>query len=271
MTRDRSACESTRLSNSATRRTGAGTSPPGRGAEGRSNSSAPLLVAEGDQGWPELLHDRLQPGQPGPGRPRRGRSPGRTRPGTASPGPRVPAAGAGAFPAAGTAGQASVPPRCAGPARSGPRRRAAGPARAARARARPVPAPAAGWSGQRPASAWPSSLNVSGSASTRARPSAASAAGSTPASCLPKEPRRPRSITGWTSRRTRQAVPGGDQVDGAAHQRDPDHVPAGEQCREVIGNEPVEPRVQAVVGGERRLGLQPDEVLDGLHHLRRPA
>jgi len=40
-TRDRSACDRIRLSNSATRRTGAGTSAPGRGAAGRSNSSAP--------------------------------------------------------------------------------------------------------------------------------------------------------------------------------------------------------------------------------------
>jgi hypothetical protein len=51
----------------------------------------------------------------------------------------------------------------------------------------------------------------------------------------------PRSITGWTSRRS------------------------GRQSRAD------QPRVQPEVGRERRLGLQPDQVLDGLHHLRGPA
>ena len=38
-----------------------------------------------------------------------------------------------------------------------------------------------------------------------------------------------------------QAVPGRDQVDGAAHQRDPDHAPVGEQRGQVLGPEPAEP------------------------------
>ncbi len=60
-------------------------------------------------------------------------------------------------------------------------------------------------------------------------------------------------------------------MDGAAHQRDPDHAAVGDQRGQVIGAEPVQPGVQAVVGRERRLGLQPDQVLDGVHHLRGPV
>ena len=68
----------------------------------------------------------------------------------------------------------------------------------------------------------------------------------------------------------REAVPGGHQVDGAAHQRDPDHAPVGDQRGQVLGAEAVQPGVQAVVGREGRLGLQPDQVLDGACHLRGP-
>jgi hypothetical protein len=60
----------------------------------------------------------------------------------------------------------------------------------------------------------------------------------------------------------RQRVVRTDQVDGAAHERDPDHVPADQQAGQVLGPEAVQPGQQAVVGRERRLGLQADQVLD---------
>jgi hypothetical protein len=55
-------------------------------------------------------------------------------------------------------------------------------------------------------------------------------------------------------------------VDGPAHQRDAGHSPAQDQLGQVIGAEPVQPRPKAVVGRERRLGLQPDQVLDRLDY-----
>jgi hypothetical protein len=69
-------------------------------------------------------------------------------------------------------------------------------------------------------------------------------------------------------RAQQQAVPGRDQVDSPAHQRDPHHVPAQQQPGQIRRPEPVEPGQQAVVGRERRLGLHPDEVL---HHRDHPA
>jgi hypothetical protein len=59
-------------------------------------------------------------------------------------------------------------------------------------------------------------------------------------------------------------------VDRAAHQRDPHHAAVGDQRGQVLGEEAVEPGVQPEVGRERRLSLQPDQVLDGLHHLGGP-
>jgi hypothetical protein len=59
-----------------------------------------------------------------------------------------------------------------------------------------------------------------------------------------------------------QGVVRADQVDGAAHERDPHHVPADQQAGQVLGPEAVQPGQQAVVGRERRLGLQADQVLD---------
>jgi hypothetical protein len=59
-------------------------------------------------------------------------------------------------------------------------------------------------------------------------------------------------------------------VNGAAHQRDPDHAAVGDQRGQVLGAEPVEAGVQPVVRRERRLRLQPHQVLDGLHDPRGP-
>jgi hypothetical protein len=44
------------------------------------------------------------------------------------------------------------------------------------------------------------------------------------------------------------------------------HASVGKQRRQVVGPEPAQPRPQAVIGRERRLGLQPDQVLDGPDH-----
>jgi hypothetical protein len=63
-----------------------------------------------------------------------------------------------------------------------------------------------------------------------------------------------------------QRVVRADQVDGAAHQRDPDHVPADQQLGQMLGAEPLQPGQQAVVGRERGLGLQADQVF---HHGQR--
>jgi hypothetical protein len=52
-------------------------------------------------------------------------------------------------------------------------------------------------------------------------------------------------------------------VDGPAHQRDADYLSAGDQLGQVGGLEPLQPRPEAVIRRERRLRLQPDQVL---HH-----
>ena len=64
----------------------------------------------------------------------------------------------------------------------------------------------------------------------------------------------------------RQAVRGGHQVDGAAHQRDPDHLTIVDQRCQVTGLEAVDARPQAVVRRERVLRLQADQVLGRLQH-----
>jgi hypothetical protein len=63
-----------------------------------------------------------------------------------------------------------------------------------------------------------------------------------------------------------QAVAGGHEMDGPAHQRDPDHPPAQDQLGQIIRAEPRQPRPQPVIGRERRLRLQARQVLDRLDH-----
>jgi hypothetical protein len=57
--------------------------------------------------------------------------------------------------------------------------------------------------------------------------------------------------------------------------RDPDYAAVGDQRGQVLGAEPVQARVQPVIRRERRLGLQPHQVLDDLHdprgRIRRPG
>ena len=62
----------------------------------------------------------------------------------------------------------------------------------------------------------------------------------------------------------RQAVPGGDQVDGRALQRDPDRAPVGQRRAQLGRVEAVQPRPQPDVRVLRLLRLQADQVLDGV-------
>jgi hypothetical protein len=68
-----------------------------------------------------------------------------------------------------------------------------------------------------------------------------------------------------------QAVEGGDHMGGRAHERDTDHLTAGEQVGQPFRLEVVQPRPQAVVPRVRLLGLQPAKPLDRLEHRQRPA
>ena len=194
MMRVRSACERTRLSNSATSRTGAGLSGSGRGAPGRSNSSAPC--------WS-----------------RKARRPGRSRSTTSRSRVRPDHAWASWTDAGPNAARYLVTSRSSdGPAsRSRPSQAcaevcAACPAAPHTARGgtwtsgtsarTPWASAAGGCCGHCADSAAPSSLKVRGRSSTRTRPAAASAAVSTPASCRPSSRLRPRSTAGWTRGRS---------------------------------------------------------------------
>ena len=55
----------------------------------------------------------------------------------------------------------------------------------------------------------------------------------------------------------------GDEVDRPAHERHPDHRAVDEQVGELLAPEVVEPRPQPDIGRVRRLGLHPDEMLEG--------
>jgi hypothetical protein len=61
-----------------------------------------------------------------------------------------------------------------------------------------------------------------------------------------------------------EAVGGGDQVDGAAHQRDAYDAPVEDQPGEVVRLEALNPRPQPEVRRERRLCLHPHQVGDRL-------
>jgi hypothetical protein len=69
----------------------------------------------------------------------------------------------------------------------------------------------------------------------------------------------------------REAVAGGNEVDGVAHQRDSHRAPLQDKAGEPVGVGTLEPRPQADVWRFRGLGLHPDEVLDGLFGGQRPA
>ena len=60
-------------------------------------------------------------------------------------------------------------------------------------------------------------------------------------------------------------------MDRGAHQGDPDHLPADQQLGQIARLEPGQPGPQPVVRRERRLGLQPGQVLDRRDHGIGPA
>jgi hypothetical protein len=66
-------------------------------------------------------------------------------------------------------------------------------------------------------------------------------------------------------------VAGGDQVDRAAHQRDPHHLAVAQQPAQLLGVECGQSRPQPHVRRVRRLPLEADEVLHGLGHAQRRA
>ncbi len=65
-------------------------------------------------------------------------------------------------------------------------------------------------------------------------------------------------------RSQQEAVVGGDEVDRGPHHHDAHDLAVEEQLPQLVGLEPVEARPQRQVGVLRHLGLQADEVLDGV-------
>jgi hypothetical protein len=70
-------------------------------------------------------------------------------------------------------------------------------------------------------------------------------------------------------RAQQQGVIGRDEVDGAPHDDDPHQLATDEGLRDVVGFEALEPRPQRDVRVTGHLGLQPDEVVDGVVHRHR--
>jgi len=69
----------------------------------------------------------------------------------------------------------------------------------------------------------------------------------------------------------RQAVAGGDQVDGRPHQRGANRLPPGDQVGQLVVTEALQPRPQADVWIRGHLGLHADQSLDRRGRRQLPA
>ncbi len=80
------------------------------------------------------------------------------------------------------------------------------------------------------------------------------------------------AVEGWLHQGTqRQAVAGGDQVDGVAQQRDAHRAPLGDQLGQLVEVEALRGRPQSDVGRVGGLGLHADQLLDRLGSRELPA
>ena len=259
MMRARSACDRTRLSNSATSRTGAGVSGSGRGASGRSNSSLPCSsrkTRRPGRSRPTTSRSRVRPDQAcasrTDGRAERGQVPGdqpvQRRAGLQRP----------AEPGLGR-GVRGLPGRAPhGPGRHLDQRHQR--ADALGQRRRRVLRPLRRQRGAQLAEGHGPLLDQD------------PARGGERGACPPRRAAgpavrlRPRSTAGWTRGRSSR------QSRAETRWMVPRMSAMRTTCRVSIssarssGPEPGQPGPQAVVRRERRLGLQPHQVLDRLDH-----